>query len=137
MAKNNYIVKSIILSLPMAFLLFGAPKNNNNSHHQLNIHHQVDSCCKNCGDENCSCCANHKKNDSNHSDDCSCQVSKDMDDKPSSLPEGFKLNNDNFFQINLDFPNESTLKHLSHSNLNSSNEYCNSAKAATSTVLRI
>ena len=121
----------------MAFLLFGSPKNNNNSHHQLNIHHQSDSCCQNCDDENCSCCANHKKNDDNDSDNCSCQVSKDMEDKPSSLPEGFKLNNYHFFQINLDFPTESILKHLSQSNLNSSNEFYNSFKEETSVVMRI
>lgn len=121
----------------MAFLLFGAPRNNNNSHHQLKIHHHADSCCKNCGDENCSCCASHKKNDPNHSDDCSCQVSKDMDDKPSSLPESFKLTDYYFFHVNIDFPTDSILKHLAISNLNSSNEYYNSFKADTSTVIRI
>ncbi|MCL5030884.1 MAG: hypothetical protein M1480_17900 [Bacteroidetes bacterium] len=121
----------------MAVLLFGASKNINNSHNQLKIHHHTDSCCKNCGDENCNCCDNHKKNDTGDSDNCGCQVSKDADDRPSSLPESFKLTDYYFFHANIDFPTESILKHLYLSNLNSSKEYYNSFKAETSTVIRI
>ncbi len=135
--QNSFVLKTIILTLPIAFLLFSAPKSNNNLHPQLKIIHQADSCCKNCGNENCSCCANHIMNDSNNSDDCSCQVSKDMDDKPLSLPGNSKLAGYCFFQIKINFPNESISKHLSLSRLNYSNEYYNTFKAETDTVIRI
>ncbi len=131
------MLKSIIFTLPLAFLLFGAPKNNNNSYNQLKIHHQADSCCKNCGSKNCSCCDNHKKSDDNDSDNCSCQVSKDMDDKPSSLPESFNLTDYYFIQSTIVFPADSISKYFARFNINFSNEYYYSFKAETSTVIRI
>jgi hypothetical protein len=142
--QNNLFQKIVILLLATSFTLFGMQESKNIFHHRMsvkqaqdNVSTERDSCCQNCSDENCSCCTHHKENKTNNSKGCSCQVSKDMDDRPSSIPESFKLNDYHFFQINLDFPTESILKHLSQSNLNSSEVYYNSFKAETSTVLRI
>ena len=71
------------------------------------------------------------------SGNCVCQVSKDMDDRPLSVPKNLKLVDYYFFHTTITFPADLFSKHLSPSNLRSSTEDYIFLKAANSTVLLV
>ena len=98
---------------------------------------QPDSCCQNCSDKNCSCCTHHKENKTNNSKDCGCQVSKDMTDKPLSIPENIKLPDYYSFHTTISLSANPQLKNLFLLNLKSSIEHNTDLKVIRSTVLLI
>ncbi len=94
----SFLQKAIILSLAASFMSFGMQQSNNIFHlslsvkqAHLNFQQQSDSCCKECGKENCTCCSRHVEKKTNNSDNCTCQVSKDMDDRPLLAPCKLKV----------------------------------------------
>ena len=142
--QNNLFQKIVILSLTLSFTLFGMQESKNIFHSRMsvkqaqnNVSAQPDSCCKNCSDENCSCCTHQKENKTNNSKDCGCQVSKDMTDKPLSVPENIKLPVYYSFHTVISLPANPQLKSLYLLNLKSSIEHSTSLKVIRSTVLLI
>ena len=144
--RNQYslLQKTVILSLAMSFILFGMPESKNTFHTNspaskahLKSQPQPDSCCKDCGNENCTCCSNHEKRNDSKPYKCSCNVSKDMADKPLSLPGNIKPVENLLFQAAAVIPFNSISKNLSPLILKSSIEYFISLKSLGSTVLRI
>ena len=133
--KNNFILKSLILSLPITFLLFGAQDSTFKSQNVLYPLHHSNSCCKNCGDENCNYCVHHKEHNSNKPDNCRCQVSKDLDEKPISLPNSFKYVD--YYQFHTTFTFPADFKLYNFAFLKFSIEHINSFNEDASTVLRI
>ena len=142
--QNNLFQKIVILSLTLSFTLFGMRESKNIFHHRMsvkqaqdNVSPQPDLCCKNCSDENCSCCTHHKENKTNNSKDCGCQVSKDMTDKPLSVPENIKLPVYYSFHTTISLPANPQLKSLYLLNFKSSIEHSTDLKVIRSTVLLI
>ena len=142
--QNNLLQKVVILSLAMSFTLFGMQESKNIFHSsasvkqaQNNVSPQPDSCYQNCSDENCYCCTHHKENKNNNSKDCSCQISKDMTDKPLSVPENIKLPVYYSFHTTISLPANPLLKSLYLLNLKSRIEPRTDLKVIRSTVLLI
>lgn len=135
LTKYNFIVKAILLTFTSAFLAFGSQHSVHNPLNKKYLHQHTASCCKNCGYEDCCCCAKHKEQNSDKSDDCGCQVSKDMDDKPLSLPASIKFTDFYHPQPTLIFQSDFKLNNFTI--LIFSIEHSNSVKEDTSTVLRI
>ena len=141
---NSLLQKVVILSLSMSFILFGMTDSKNIFHAkfsskktQLKSQQQSDNCCKDCGNENCTCCSNHEKSSSSKPDKCSCNVSKDMADKPLTLPGNIKPAENLFSQVAAATPFNSISKNLSPLIQKSSTDYFISFKSLSSTVLRI
>ena len=103
--QNNLLQKVVILSLTMSFTLFGMPESKDIFHSLLPVRQaynkvqlQSDSCCKECGKENCTCCPKHEEKKTSNSDNCTCQTSKDMDDRPLQCPLNLKIPDYHLFQ---------------------------------------
>ena len=142
--QNNLFQKVVILSLTLSFTLFGMQESKDIFHSRMsvkqaqdNVSTERDSCCQNCSDENCSCCTHHKENKTNNSKDCRCHVSKDMTDKPLSVPENIKLPVYYSFHTTISLPANSQLKSLYLLNLKSSIEHNTDLKVIRSAVLLI
>ena len=144
--RNQYslLQKTVILSLAMSFILFGMPKSKNISHAkfstkktQLKSQLQSDTCCKDCVNENCTCCSHHEKSSSSKPVKCACNVSKDMADKPLTPPGNIKPAENLFSQVTAATPFNSISKDLFSLILKSPTEYFFSLKFLGCTVLRI
>ena len=142
--RNNLIQKTIILTLTLSFTLFGMQESKNIFHHRMSVKQAQDnvsteraSCWKNCSYENCSCCTHHKENKTNSSKDCGCQVSKDVTDKPLSIPGNIKLPDYYSFYTTILLSANPQLKNLFLLNLKSSIEHSTDLKVIRSTVLLI
>ncbi|MCL5027416.1 MAG: hypothetical protein M1480_00180 [Bacteroidetes bacterium] len=142
--QNNFSPKIVVLSLVVSFTLFGMQESKNIFHSSMsvkqaqdNVSAQADSCCQNCSDENCSCCTHHKENKNNNSKDCACQVSKDMTDKPLSVPENINLPVYYSFHTAFSLLTNPQLKNSYILNLKSSIGHSSDLKVIRSTVLLI
>lgn len=136
-SQNIFFQKAVMLSLALSFTLFGVPESANTFQLHREVQVQSDTCCKNRDNKNCNCCSKHEENKSHNSDKCTCRVSKDMDNSPSSIPENIRVWNYYFFQTTITFPIDSISKNLFLSNLSSSSEEYIFLKAIHSTVIRI
>lgn len=142
--QSKFSKKIVALSLVVSFTLLGMQESKNIFHPRMsvkqaqdNVSTERDSCCQNCSDENCSCCTHHKENKTNNSKDCGCQVSKDMTDKPLSIPENIKLPDYYSFHTTISLSANPQLKNLFLLNLKSSIEHNTDLKVIRSTVLLI
>ena len=132
-----FLQKVMILLFILFFVSSGFP-NSKSSIQVLNPKTKpLRTCCKECGKENCTCCSGHEEKKTGHSDNCVCRVSKDMADRPLSIPENMRLQSIYVFHTIVALSADPISKNLSQSNLNSSTGDYIFLKAIYSTVIRI
>ena len=103
--QNRLLQKVVILSLSFSFTLFGMQESKNifhsfqsvtNAHNKIG--QQSNSCCKECNNENCTCCPKHEEKNTRNSDNCTCRRSKDMDEGPLQATGNLKIPDYHLFQ---------------------------------------
>ena len=134
---NMFLQKVMILLFILFFVSSGFPNSKGNNQFSNQITKPLRTCCKECGKENCTCCSRHEEKKTSHSDDCACRVSKDMAERPLSIPENMRLQNYYVFQTIVTLSADPISKNLSQSNLSSSTGDYIFLKAIYSTVIRI